>query len=90
MRKTGRNFPAGFNNGKNQIISPSDSELLPSSPHPLLPARGLHLYNVKLNKVPIALLDDSADYLTAEITFSYTGIEVLTAFNERPTQLGGE
>lgn len=48
------------------------------------------LYNVKLNKVPIALLDDSADYLTAEISFSYTGIEVLTAFNEKPLQLGGE
>ena len=44
MRKTGRNFPAGFNNGKKQIISPSDSELLPSSPHPLLPVKGLHLY----------------------------------------------
>lgn len=46
------------------------------------------LYNVKLTKVPIAILDDSADYLTTEISFSYTGMEVLTAFNDRPAQLG--
>ena len=46
------------------------------------------LYNVKLDKVPIAMLDDSADYLTAEITFNYTGMEVLTPFSARPAQLG--
>jgi len=46
------------------------------------------LYNVKLDKVPIALLDDSADYLTAEITFSFTGMEVLEGFKRVPDQLG--
>lgn len=46
------------------------------------------LYNVKLDKVPITILDDSADFLTAEISFSFTGMEVLTPFNARPTQLG--
>lgn len=46
------------------------------------------LYNVKLTKVPIAILDDSADYLTSEISFSYTGLEVLTPFNQSPAQLG--
>lgn len=45
------------------------------------------LYNVKLDKVPIALLDDSADFLTAEITFSFTGMEVLEGFH-KPSQLG--
>lgn len=46
------------------------------------------LYNVKLDKVPIALLDDSVDYLTEEISFSFTGMEVLTPFNAAPAQLG--
>lgn len=46
------------------------------------------LYNVKLTKVPIAILDDSADYLTAEISFSYTGVEILTPFNAAPAQFG--
>jgi len=46
------------------------------------------LYNVKLDKVPIALLDDSVDYLTAEITFSFTGMKVLEGFKKTPDQLG--
>ena len=46
------------------------------------------LYNVKLDKVPIALLDDSVDYLTEEISFSFTGMEVLTPFYAAPAQLG--
>ena len=54
----------------------------------LLEKQVVALYNVKLDKVPIAMLDDSADYLTAEIAFNYTGMEVLTPFNARPAQLG--
>lgn len=46
------------------------------------------LYNVRLDKVPVALLDDSADYLTAEISFSFTGMKVLEGFKKKPDQLG--
>lgn len=46
------------------------------------------LYNVKLTKVPIAMLDDGADFLTSEISFSYTGVEILTPFNAAPATLG--
>lgn len=45
------------------------------------------LYNVKLQKVPIAILDSDADFLTSDISFSFTGLEVLNAFSD-PTQLG--
>ena len=47
------------------------------------------LYNVKLTKVPIATLDDGADFLTADITFSFTGVQILERFKKRPDQLGG-
>lgn len=46
------------------------------------------LYNVKLDKVPIAMLDDGSDFLTAEISFSFTGMKVLEGFKKRPDQLG--
>lgn len=46
------------------------------------------LYNVKLQKIPVAMLDADADYLEMEVSFSYTGIEVLNYFND-PAQLGG-
>lgn len=46
------------------------------------------LYNVKLDKLPIAYLDDSVDFLTMDITFSFTGMEVLQAFKAAPAQLG--
>lgn len=45
-------------------------------------------YNVKLQKLPVAMLDADADFLEMEVGFSYTGIEVLNWFND-PTQLGG-
>ncbi|WP_313583352.1 phage tail tube protein [Lacrimispora sp.] len=45
------------------------------------------LYNVKLSKLPIAILDDSADYLSMDISFSFTNVEVLNAF-KAPAQLG--
>lgn len=45
------------------------------------------LYNVKLQKVPIALLDADAEVLTEEISFSFTGVEVLNAFGS-PEKLG--
>ena len=45
------------------------------------------LNNVKLTKVPIAQLDADADFLTDNITFSFTSVEILNAFNA-PTQLG--
>ena len=45
-------------------------------------------YNVKLQKLPVAMLDADADFLEMEVGFSFTGIEVLNWFND-PTQLGG-
>ena len=45
-------------------------------------------YNVKLQKLPIAILDAEADFLEMEVSFSYTGIEVLNYFNDAPAQLG--
>lgn len=45
-------------------------------------------YNVKLQKLPISILDAEADFLEMEVGFSYTGIEVLNYFNDTPAQLG--
>lgn len=47
------------------------------------------LYNVKLQKMPIAMLDADADWLEEEVSFSFTNIEVLNWFNDQPAQLGG-
>lgn len=44
-------------------------------------------YNVKLQKLPIAKLDADAEFLEMEVSFSYTGIEVLNWFHD-PEQLG--
>ena len=46
------------------------------------------LYNVKLQKLPVAELDADADFLEMEVGFSYTNIEVLNYFNDAPAQLG--
>ncbi len=46
------------------------------------------LYNVKLQKLPVAMLDSDADFLEMEVGFSYTNIEVLNYFNDAPAQLG--
>ena len=45
------------------------------------------LYNVKLSKVPVAMLDADAEWLEEEISFSYTNVEVLNAFHD-PATLG--
>lgn len=45
------------------------------------------LYNVKLSKTPIAMLDADAEYLEQEVSFSFTNVEVLNAFHD-PTALG--
>jgi type VI protein secretion system component Hcp len=45
------------------------------------------LYNCKLSKVPVAMLDADADWLEEEVSFSYTGIEVIYYFND-PSALG--
>lgn len=45
------------------------------------------LYNCKLAKVPVALLDADTDWLEEEVTFSYTGVEVLNYFHD-PETLG--
>lgn len=45
------------------------------------------LYNVKLQKLPVAMLDADADFLEMEVSFSYTGLEVLNWFHD-PAQLG--
>lgn len=46
------------------------------------------LYNVKLQKLPVAMLDADADFLEMEVSFSYTSLEVLNYFNDTPAQLG--
>lgn len=46
------------------------------------------IYNVIFDKIPIAMLDDSADHLQEEISFSFTAFEVLEAFKDTPAQLG--
>lgn len=51
-------------------------------------AQTVVFYNVKLQKLPVAMLDADSDFLEMEVGFSYTGIEVLNWFND-PTQLGG-
>ena len=40
------------------------------------------LYNVKLAKMPIAMLDADAEWLEQEISFSFTNIEGLSAFHD--------
>lgn len=45
------------------------------------------LYNVKLQKLPVAMLDADADFQEMEVSFSYTNIEVLDWFKD-PAQLG--
>lgn len=45
-------------------------------------------YNVKLQKLPVAMLDADADFLEMEVSFSYTSLEVLNYFNDVPEQLG--
>ena len=47
------------------------------------------LYNVKLQKLPVAMLDADADWLEEEVSFSFTNIEVLNWFKDQPDQLGG-
>ncbi len=46
------------------------------------------IYGVILTKIPIAMLDDSAEYLQEEIPFNFTDYEVLKGFTV-PSQLGG-
>lgn len=45
-------------------------------------------YNVKLQKLPVAMLDADANFLEMEVSFSYTSLEVLNYFNDVPEQLG--
>lgn len=45
------------------------------------------LYNVKLQKLPITMLDADSEYLTIDISFSFTNVEVLTRFHD-PAELG--
>jgi len=44
-------------------------------------------YNVKLQKTPVALLDADTDWLSVDVSFSFTSFEILQAFNA-PAQLG--
>ena len=46
------------------------------------------LYNVILKKIPIAVLDDSAESLQIDIEFTFSVFEVLKSFNSQPSQLG--
>lgn len=44
-------------------------------------------YNVKLQKVPLSILDADAEYLAVDVSFSFTGFEILSAFTA-PDTLG--
>lgn len=44
------------------------------------------LYNCKLSKVPVAMLDADTDWLEEEVTFSYTSLEVLNYFHDPATK----
>ena len=46
------------------------------------------IYNVILKKIPIAILDDSAESLQEEIQFTFNDFEPLKHFNSQPSQLG--
>jgi len=50
-------------------------------------AQTIAFYNVKLQKVPIAILDADIDFLSIDVMFSFTSFEILRAFNA-PAQLG--
>jgi len=43
--------------------------------------------NCKLSKIPLSMLDADADFLEEEVSFSFTGVEVLDWFTD-PAQLG--
>ena len=45
------------------------------------------LYNVKLAKMPVAMLDADSEWLESEISFSFTNVEVLSAFHD-PSSYG--
>ena len=45
------------------------------------------LYNCKLSKVPVSMLDADSEWLEEEVSFSYTNLEVLNAFHN-PDTLG--
>ena len=46
------------------------------------------LYNVILKKIPIAILDASAESLSEDIQFTFNDFEPLKHFNSQPSQLG--
>jgi hypothetical protein len=46
------------------------------------------MYNVNIDKLPIAQLDADSDALEAEITFTFTSFEILSDFVD-PANLGG-
>ena len=51
-------------------------------------AQTIGVYNVLLTKIPIIRLDDSAESLQEDISFTFNDFEVLKWFNDQPSQLG--
>ena len=45
------------------------------------------IYNVKLTSGVLAVLDADSDFLTEDVSFSFTSFEIISAFNE-PLNLG--
>jgi hypothetical protein len=58
-----------------------------NDPTSTMGVRRVAFYNVKLQTIPISLLDADVEYLTEEIGFSFTSFEVLSRF-KTPTALG--
>lgn len=58
-----------------------------SDPATSIGTQTLAYYDVKLQSVPLSILDADTEFLTEDITFSFTSFEPLAEFNA-PAQLG--
>ena len=73
-------FPGRFPTIKFQITN--------DDPSSSMGAQTIGVYNVLLTKIPIIRLDDSAESLQEDISFTFNDFEVLKWFNDQPSQLG--
>jgi hypothetical protein len=63
-------------------------QVINDAPSSTMGKQTIALYGVKLTSLPIAELDADANYLTADVAFSFTRFELLDEFNSTPAQLG--
>jgi hypothetical protein len=72
---------------KTGILPYFDMQIVNDDPTTTVGKQIVVLYNCKLSKVPIAMLDADADWLEEEVGFTFTSVEVLNWFNA-PAALG--